>query len=92
MSADDTTFFSMIKNIDVSGFDLNNNLEKISKGAFKWKINFNPGPTTQAQQLMFSHKVQMINHSQNIIVQPSLQKHLAMFLDSKLNFSENLHI
>ena len=45
--------------------------------------------------LIFSRKVQRINHSplffnQNFVPQTSLQKHLGMFLDSKLNFSEHL--
>ena len=53
MFADDNTLFSMIKNIDASGIDLNNDLKKVSEGAFEWKVNFNPGPATQAQQLIF---------------------------------------
>ena len=57
-------------------------------------MNFNPDPTKQAQELIFSHKVQMINHppffNQNIVPQASLQKHVGMFLDGKLKFSEHL--
>ena len=58
-------------------------------------MNFNPDSTKQAQELIFSRKVQMINHpplffNQNVVPQISLQKHLGMFLDSKLNFSELL--
>ena len=39
----------------------------------------------------------MINHpplflSQNVVPQTSLQKHLGMFLDSKVDFSEQLQI
>ena len=63
--------------------------------AFQWKMNFNPDPTKQAQYLLFSRKVQMINHStlffnQNVVPQTSLQKHVGMFLNSKSNFSEHL--
>ena len=59
-------------------------------------MNFNPDPTTkQALELIFSRKGQMINHihlffNQNVVSQTSLQKHLGMFLDSELNFSEHL--
>ena len=58
-------------------------------------MNFNPDPTKQAQQLIFSHKMQTTNHpplffDENLVPQTSLQKHLGMFLDSKLNFSGHL--
>ena len=93
--ADDTPLFSVVKNVDASNIDLNNDLKKISKWAFQWKMNFNPDPTKQAQELIFSRKVQMINHpplfiNQNVIPQTSFQKHLGIYLDSKLNFSKNL--
>ena len=58
-------------------------------------MNFNPDPHKQAQELIFSRKMQMINRpnffsNQNVVSQTYLQKHLEMFLDSKLNFSEYL--
>ena len=58
-------------------------------------MSFNPDPTRQAQELIFSCKMQATNHptlffSENVIPQTTLQKHLGMFLDSKLNFSEHL--
>ena len=92
---DNTSFFSVVKNVDVSNIDLNNDLKKIGEWAFQWKMNFNPDPTKQAQELIFSRKVQMTNHpplffNENVVPQTSLQKHLGMFLDSKLNFSEHL--
>ena len=58
-------------------------------------MNFNPDPTKEAQELIFSHKVQTTNHppiffNENVVPQTTLQKHLGMFLDSKLNFIEHL--
>ena len=52
-------------------------------------------PTKQAQELIFYRKVQTTNHptfflNQDVVRQTSIQKHLGMFLDSKLNFSEHL--
>ena len=58
-------------------------------------MNFNPDPTKQAQELIFSRKVQTTNHrplffNENVVQETILQKHLGMFLDSKLNFREHL--
>ena len=58
-------------------------------------MNFNPDPPKQAQELIFSRKVQTTNHpplffNENVVAPATLQKHLVMFLDSKLNFSEHL--
>ena len=57
-------------------------------------MSFNPDPTKQAQELLFSHIVQMTNHpslffNENVVPQTTLQKHLGMFLDCKLNFIEH---
>ena len=93
--ADNTSLFSVVKNVDASNINLNNDLKKISKWAFQWKMNFNPDPTKQAQELIFSRKVQATNHpplffNENVVPQTTLPKHLGMFLDSKLNFREHL--
>ena len=92
--ADGTALFSVIKNVNVSNIDLNDDLKNIGEWAFQWKMNFNPDPTKQAQGVTFSRKVQMMNHlhlffNQNVVPQNSLQKHVEMFLGSKLNFSEH---
>ena len=58
-------------------------------------MSFNLDPTKQAQELIFSCKVQTANRpplffNENDFPKTTLQKHLEMFLDSKLNFSEHL--
>ena len=58
-------------------------------------MSFNPDPTKQAQELIFSRKVQTTNppplfFNGNVVPKTTLQKHLGMFPDSKLNFSEHL--
>ena len=58
-------------------------------------MSFNLDPTKQAQELIFSRKVQTTNHAslffnENVVPKTTFQKHLGMFLDSKLNFSEHL--
>ena len=59
--ADDTSLFSVVKIVDASNIDLDNDLKKIRKWAFQWKMNFNTDPTKQAQELIFSRKVQTKN-------------------------------
>ena len=54
--ADDTSLFSVVNDINTSVSDLNETLEKIGNWAFKWKINFNPDPNKQAQEITFSRK------------------------------------
>ena len=60
--AEDTSLFSVVKNLDPSDIDLNNDLKKIGEWAFQWKMSFNPYPTKQAQEMIFSCKVQTTNH------------------------------
>ena len=93
--ADNTSIFSTIHGINYSASNINSDLQKISEWAFKWKMSFNPDPTKQAQEVIFSRK--MIKPSQPLIklnnfpVQnASSQKHLGIILDEKLNFESHL--
>ena len=56
MFADDTSLFSVVHGIDTSANDLNHDLEKISEWIFQWKMKFNPDPTKQAQEIIFSRR------------------------------------
>ena len=58
-------------------------------------MNFNPDPSKQALEVIFSRKLQKKNHNQvyfnhNSVQQVPPQKHLGMYLDPKLNFQEHL--
>ena len=53
---DDTSQFSVVHDINTSAGDLNEDLEKIGNWTFKWKMNFNPDPNKQAQEIIFSRK------------------------------------
>ena len=93
--ADDTSLFSVVHDKNTSAKELNNNLQKISNWAYKWKINFNPDPFKQAQEVIFSRKITKTNQptsifNDNPVHQVALQKYLGMFLDCKLNFEEYL--
>ena len=54
--ADDTSLFSVISDPTISARLLNNDLEKIQQWAFQWKMSFNPDPSKQAQEIIFSKK------------------------------------
>ena len=93
--ADDTSHFSVVKNVKASNTDLNDDLKKIDGWALQWKMSFNPDSNKQAQELIFSRKMQTTNYppfffNENVVPKITLQKHLVTFLDSKLNFSEHL--
>ena len=93
--ADDTSLFSVVRDINTSAAHLNNDLRKISNWAFKWKMSFNPDPSKQAQEVIFSRKHQKISHpsiyfNNNPIESVSSQKHLGMILDTKSNFQEHI--
>ena len=94
--ADDTSLFSIVRDINTSAAHLNNDLRKISNWAFQWKMSFNPDPSKQALKVIFSRKHQKINHpsiyfNNNPIETVSSQKHLGMILDTKLNFQEHIN-
>ena len=60
--ADDTSLFFFIHNINSTANDLNSDLMKISNWAFQWKMRFNPEPNKQAQEVVFSRKINKIDH------------------------------
>ena len=56
---------------------------------------FNPDPSKQAQEAIFSRKVKKSSHlvlifNDNQVIHTPYQKHLDLFLDKKSNFAEHL--
>ena len=95
LSADDTSLFSVIQNINSTANSLNSDLMKISDLVLQWKIRFNPDPKKQAQEVIFSRKTNKIRHprlycNQNLVKLTSTHKHLGMVLDTKLDVSFHL--
>ena len=93
--ADDTSLFFVVQNINSTANDLNSDLMKISAWAFQLKMRFNPDPKKQAQEVIFSRKINKIDYpllyfNENLVKSSSTQKHLGMILDTKLDF--NLHL
>ena len=88
-------FFSVLYDINQSRNNLNDDLEKISNWAFQWKMSFNPDINKQAQEVLFSCRLQKSNHPSltfngTSVIQSEIQKHLIMFLDSILAFKEHM--
>ena len=93
--ADDTSLFSTVHDPCKSAKLINDDLQKISDWAFKWKMLFNPDVTKQAQEVIFSRKSNKTDHpvvffNEAPVAKASCQKNLGMYLDEKLNF--NTHI
>ena len=58
-------------------------------------MSFNPDPTKQAQEIIFSRKTSQRNHpglmfNNSIVNVTTLHKHLGMIFDSRLSFDEHL--
>ena len=92
---DDTSWYYTVHYITRSTVSLNNGLTKISTWTVQWKMNFNPHPSKQAQELLLSRKTSSkpypsLNFNDNLVHQVQLQKHLGLFLDLKLSFDEHI--
>ena len=69
-------------------------MTKIDNWAFQWKMSFNPDPSKQVQEVIFSRKLQKSTHltlsfNNNTVTQSITQKHLGMLLDIKLDFQRH---
>ena len=58
-------------------------------------MSFNPDPSKQAQNVIFSTKLQKSTHptlsfNNNTVTESVTQKHLGMLLNTKLDFQEHL--
>ena len=95
--ADDTSLFSKVLDINESANKLNTDLEKITKWAHQWKMQFNPDPNKQANEVIFSRRSKIdlsypsVKFNNNDIVTCSDQKHLGIVLDSKVNFASDVN-
>ena len=94
--ADDTSLFSVVQDITLSAKNLNDDLKKINKWAFQWKMSFNPDPNKQAQEVIFSRKLNKPNHpslnfNNTVVIQSTNHKHLGMILDTNLDFKNILN-
>ena len=75
---------------------MNHDLDIIHKWAHQWKLEFNPDPTKQATEVLFSCKNITPNHPQiifngTIVEKVKEQKHLGLILNSDLSFEKHLN-
>ena len=95
--ADGTMLFSIVKDPIISANDLNQDLDKICQWAHQWKMEFNPDPTKQATEMLFSCKKNSPNHPRlifngSVVVKVNEQKHLGLILESGLFFEKHLSV
>ena len=93
--ADDTSIFSIVHDPNISGIILNRDLDKIHQWAYQWKMSFNPDPSKQAHEMIFSKKINKPVHpdlsfNQLPVERVVSHKHLGLILDEKLNFNSHL--
>ena len=60
--ADDVSLFFVVDNINLSATNFNSDLTKINDWANQWKMTFNLDPNKQAQEVIFSGKINKITH------------------------------
>ena len=94
--ADDTMLFSIVKDPVIPANNLNHDLNIIHQWAHQWKMEFNPDPTKQASEVLFSCKKSSPNHPQiifngTVVAKVNEQKHLGLILDSNLSFEKHLN-
>ena len=93
--ADDTMIYSVVHDPTLTASVLNHDLEIISQWAHQWEMSFNPEPSKQAVEILFSQKKIKVTHpplffNGTIVDKGNEHKHLALTLDSKLTFSKHI--
>ena len=72
--------FSVLHDVNASARELNDEMKKISKWVFQWKMSFNPDPSKQAQKVIFSRKIKKLPHP-SLVLQASFQEDLGVTLN-----------
>ena len=81
---------------NISASQLESDLKKISHWAYKWKMNYNPDLSKQAQEVIFFRKTVKVSHPSITfntvpVACTACQKHLGLYLDEKLNFQDHVN-
>ena len=61
--ADHTSIFAVFSDTINTSQKLNKDLDRVGLWANKWKISFNPDSLKQAQEVIFSRKINKVYHS-----------------------------
>ena len=94
--ADDTMLFCVVKDPQTSAQELNQDLDLINRWAHQWKMQFNPDPTKQATEVLFSCKKSSVHHpalyfNDSIVTRADDHKHLGLTLNKNLCFEKRLY-
>ena len=54
--------FSVVRDPINTSQELNNDLHTVSLWDYTWKMSFNPDPSKQAQEVIFSRKINNVHH------------------------------
>ena len=81
---------------ELSANDLNHDHDIIRQWAHQWKLEFNPDPTKQAIEVLFSCKKTIPDHPQipfngTVVANVNEYKHLGLILEKGLNFEKHLN-
>ena len=92
--AGDTVLFSIIKDPTTSADEFNYGIQTISQWAHHWKLEFNPDPSRQATELLFSQKKYRtyqppLLFNGNEVSKVNERKYLSLILDTKLSFEKH---
>ena len=88
--------FSIIKDPQLSASDLNHDLKVINQWAYQWKMAFNPDPTKQAMEILFSCKKKEMDHPKLTfngapVARVKEHKHLGFILEPILLFEKHIY-
>ena len=64
--ADDASLFSVVHDVNAAARELNDDLKKMNKWAFQWKMSFNPDPSKQAS-VTLDVKLTFDEHLSNVL-------------------------
>ena len=92
---DDTILLSIVNDPALSANNLNHDFSVIQQWAYQWKMEFNPNPSKQATEILFTCKKSSHNHPQlvfngTVVTKVNEPKHLVLILDSRLSFEKHL--
>ena len=89
--------FTLINDPNATTKKLCEDLYKIKEWDFQWKMSFNPDPSKQVQEVVFTRKVKKVVHpsfffNTKPVQQVSSQKHLGLILDTSLMYDEHIRV
>ena len=85
----------MVHDTNISANELNSDLKKVSNWTFQCKMVFNPDPSKQTQEVIFSRKLKKVAHLSLVFNNADVSqcksqcKNIGIKLDSKLTSKEH---